>query len=58
MDMEIILISALVCATIGALIAPSKNRRPIEGALWGGLLGVIGLLVLACLRKMPEPQRR
>ena len=46
--MEILIVMALVCAIAGALIAPSKNLRPFEGALWGGGLGLIGLLVLVC----------
>jgi hypothetical protein len=49
-----ILILWLVCAVVGALIAQSKNRSPVVGALWGGLLGVIGVVIIACHSKLEK----
>jgi hypothetical protein len=39
----------LIAAVVGSIIANAKNRSPIEGLLWGGLLSVLGLIILACL---------
>jgi len=42
-------IAALIFAYAGAYVATQKNREPLEGALLGGLLGPIGLLIAAVL---------
>lgn len=42
-----------VCAIAGALISQSKNREPWIGALLGLLLGVIGLVIVAVMPKLP-----
>ena len=58
MDYNLIIwwaMGALVFAVIGALIAQSKNRRPIDGALLGGFLGLIGIVILACQSKIKAP---
>jgi uncharacterized membrane protein YeaQ/YmgE (transglycosylase-associated protein family) len=43
----------LICIIAGALISQSKNRPPWEGALCAALLGIIGVVILACLNKNP-----
>jgi hypothetical protein len=53
----IILVDAMICGTVGALIAQSKNRSPADGAILGGLLGIIGIFIMACLSKLPEGER-
>jgi hypothetical protein len=42
---EFLLICIVVCMIAGALIAPSKNRQPFDGVLFG-CFGLIGLLIL------------
>lgn len=39
----------VLMAVVGYFIGEPKNRG-VEGALWGGLLGVIGIVIIA-LRK-------
>lgn len=42
----------LCCAGLGALIAKSKNRHWTEGALLGGLLGVLGVIIELFMRTL------
>ena len=42
----------IICAVIGALIGESKGRK-VEGALLGGLLGLLGVLIIALLPSKP-----
>jgi hypothetical protein len=44
----------LVGGILGAVIAQSKNRKTWQGALLGVLLGLIGVLIVALLPKLPE----
>jgi hypothetical protein len=37
----------LICAVAGVFVGQARGRHPVEGALFGGLLGPIGLLILA-----------
>ena len=53
--METYLVIWIVCAIAGALIAQSKGRSPIGGAVLGLLLSVIGVLIVACWSKAPTP---
>jgi hypothetical protein len=48
---EVILFFGLVTAIAGAMIAQSKNRSPLVGALVGFFFNLLGLLVLAVLSK-------
>jgi Protein of unknown function (DUF2510) len=41
-------------AVLGGLIAHYKNRKVVEGALWGALLGVIGVIIVCFLKKKPK----
>jgi H+/Cl- antiporter ClcA len=41
----------IVFAILGAFIFQAKNRPPWKGALLGLALGIIGLLIAACLSK-------
>tara|TARA_B100000989_G_C19409590_1_gene413722 strand:- start:283 stop:435 length:153 start_codon:yes stop_codon:yes gene_type:complete len=43
----------IFCAIIGGAIGSAKNRTA-EGVLWGGLLGVIGIIVILCRGKKTE----
>lgn len=45
----LVLIIWLLCAGISAFVAVSKNRSVVEGLALGGLLGVVGLVIEACL---------
>jgi LSD1 subclass zinc finger protein len=51
MDWSFFIIVWLVCAGIGAAITNSKDRGAFEGLLLGGLLGILGLVVAACLSR-------
>jgi hypothetical protein len=51
----IILLCAL-CGGIGCAINKSKNRSGGEGFLLGALLGVIGIIIVLCLPKLPAPE--
>jgi len=44
------------CGVIGAMIAQSKNRPPMEGLIWGIALGPIGLLVIASRPRLEPGQ--
>ena len=53
-NLEFLLISTVVCSMIaGALIAPSKNRKPFDGVLFG-CFGLIGLLILMVKQPVKE----
>ncbi len=47
--MGFILFLILLCSFLGVYIAGQKGRSPIEGFLFGLLLGPIGLIIVACL---------
>jgi len=47
------LVGASIMAILGALVFQTKNRSPWKGALLCFLLGLIGLLIAACLNKRP-----
>jgi hypothetical protein len=47
------LIWGVVCAGISYAVCQSKNRPVSDGLLLGGLLGVIGLVIVLCLPKLP-----
>jgi Protein of unknown function (DUF2510) len=51
----IIFFSAL-CGGIGCAINQAKNRSGREGFLLGALLGVIGVIIVLCLPKLPSPE--
>jgi hypothetical protein len=46
---SILLLSAVVCSIFGSYIATEKGRDSTEGALFGLILGLLGLLILALL---------
>lgn len=48
---ETLLFFGLLTAIAGAMIAQSKNRSPLMGALVGFFFNLLGLLVLAVLSK-------
>lgn len=52
--MTALIIVWLICGIVGALIAQTKNRRPWVGALLGGALGLVGILIVACLPRLPR----
>lgn len=53
---ELIILMWLGCAGIGAAITSSKNRGIGEGLALGGLLGLLGVVIAACLsRNQPRP---
>lgn len=54
--MTVLLVFAIVCGVLGALIMQSKNRSPLAGAAVGFLFSLVGLLVLACFSKRPAPE--
>ena len=39
----------LALAVVGGLIASSKGISGWQGALWGGLLDLIGIVIVVCL---------
>lgn len=55
MDFTLILLLWVASAGIGGAITNSKNRGFAEGALWGGLLGCLGLAIVVFLpTKAPQ----
>lgn len=48
--MEFLFLVWVGCAVAGGAITNSKNRGWGVGVAWGGLLGVIGLIVVACMQ--------
>ncbi|MFM0218249.1 zinc ribbon domain-containing protein [Paraburkholderia caledonica] len=48
----------LLCMIITALVANSKNRRPIAWALLAIPLGLIATVVVACSTKLPDAAGR
>ena len=44
-----LLASAAVCGGLGAYVAITKERSAAEGAMFGGLLGPVGVLIVAML---------
>jgi hypothetical protein len=55
--MAIALVAWAICAISCALIFRSKNRSTAKGALLGAGLGLIGILIAACLSTRPALQR-
>jgi len=51
--MAILFVFWLISAVASALIFQSKHRSPAMGALLGFALGLIGVLIAACLSKRP-----
>lgn len=47
--MELVILVWLACAGVGAAITNAKGRGVMEGLLLGGLLGILGLIIAACL---------
>lgn len=47
--MELLILGWLACAGIGAAISNSKGRGVMEGLILGGLLGILGLIIAACM---------
>ena len=47
--MELMLILWVLCGIGGGMLAQSKGRSFIEGLALGGLLGILGLIIEACL---------
>ena len=45
-----------LCGGIGCAINQAKNRSGVEGFLLGGLLGVIGVIIVLCLPKLPSTE--
>jgi hypothetical protein len=50
--MELLLVFWVVCGVIGAVIAQSKNRSSLTGGLIGLIGGPVGVLIVACERKL------
>jgi hypothetical protein len=46
---ELIILVWLACAGIGGAITNSKGRGILEGLVLGGLLGILGVIIAACL---------
>lgn len=59
MSTETLVLAAVVCGILGAIVAEYRHRTRVEGALLGLLLGPIGvLIVLAWPGKAPtQPDR-
>lgn len=49
-------VSCFVFSIVGAYVANQRGRSPLEGLLLGGLLGVFGVLVVACLPRTGSPR--
>lgn len=56
-----VIVLALICGAVCAVIAQQKNRSVVEGFFFGALFGVIGLVVVICqkpgLPKAPDGMR-
>ena len=39
----------VICAALGVYVASVKGRPPVEGVIFGGLLGPLGVIVVAML---------
>ncbi len=48
----------VACAAVGSAITAGKGRGRLTGVLLGGLLGLIGLIICACLSKTTEQRAR
>jgi hypothetical protein len=46
MGTEAFVLIAVVCGIAGLLLAPHRNRTPVEGFLLGLLLGPLGVLLI------------
>lgn len=55
MDLSVVIAWVLVFGTLGALIAPRKGLRPVDGFALGAILGILGVAYLA-LRSDKAPQ--
>jgi uncharacterized membrane protein YeaQ/YmgE (transglycosylase-associated protein family) len=55
MNVTMLIVGAVLCAVIGAVITEAKDRGPWEGVFLGGLLGIIGIVIAACLSKELPP---
>ena len=53
MSVELYLVIASLLGAIAAIVASQKNRSAGAWFVWGGLFGLIALLVLAALEPMP-----
>lgn len=53
MNWQAILLWCVLFAAIGGAITNSKGRGWAEGTTLGGLLGVIGLIIVLCLKSRP-----
>lgn len=49
MSLTVALVIAYITGLVGLLIASSKERHPAVGFLFGGILGVLGIAILAYL---------
>jgi hypothetical protein len=60
MDLAVLLLVLfvvwLIMAGFGAYVGGEKGRDPIEGAIFGFLLGPFGLLIVALLPSLEEPE--
>lgn len=52
---EVVFLIWIVCAVAAGAITNSKGRGWGIGLAWGGLLGVIGLIVVACMKPDAPP---
>ena len=50
------LIIPIICAVIAGMIASSKGRSVVGWAIGGFFLGLIGIIILACLGNLKEKQ--
>lgn len=50
---QVVLVVWLICGLLGALIGSSKGRTG-AGLILGGLLGIIGLIIVAVMKPTPE----
>ena len=50
-----IIIIALICGAITAVIGQRKNIPASESFLWGAFLGVVGVVIVACMKpRLPD----